>query len=119
MATLLSRLNPSIVVEYIVYYNHKEKDVNDLLTWFIHFLNQIILNSNKLYFILRGLEKKICLDKIFKGEGRLKRVFGCRQKKADAGRWNRMGADIMYQFESVVICLNQCLLKQAKEVNHA
>jgi len=34
----------------------------------------------------------------------LKRVFGCRQKKADAG----MAADIMNQFVSATIRLNQC-----------
>jgi hypothetical protein len=34
---------------------------------------------------------------------------GCRQ----------MEADIMYQFESVIIRVKQCLLKRAKEVNNA
>jgi len=35
--------------------------------------------------------------------------------QTDGSRCKRMGADIMYQFESAIIRLSQCLLKQAKE----
>jgi len=35
--------------------------------------------------------------------------------QTDGNGCRRMGADIMYQFESVIIRLSQCLLKQAKE----
>jgi hypothetical protein len=38
--------------------------------------------------------------------------------QTDGSRCKRMGADIMHQFESTIISLNQCLLKQAKEVNN-
>jgi len=43
---------------------------------------------------------------------------GCKQMEADADGRRRMEADIMYQFESAIIRLNQ-FFSVFKEVNNA